>query len=134
MSASHDHRLEEAAFADMTPQEFPLAVAFHIAHGTAKHAEIREATCLAIFGFMLADDMPGLVGFFNQMNAVLDMRPSAPVAEVIRTTNGIGDEMLLLLDEDGQLIYMDGKPAAYSGTVIRWIAEWSMGNEQQTIQ
>lgn len=134
MSARHDHQLEETAFTDMTPLEFPMAVAFHIAHGTAKHAEIREAVCLAIYGFLLADDTPGLVGFFNQMNAVLDMRPSAPVANVMRATNDIGDEMLLLVDGDDQLIYMDGKPAAYSVTVIRWIAEWSMGTDCGTIQ
>lgn len=134
MSARRDHQLEDTAFTDMTPLEFPMAVAFHIAHGTARDTEIREATCLAIYGFLLADDTPGLVGFFNQMNAVLDIHPSAPVANVIQTTNDIGDEMLLLVDGDDQLIYMDGKPAAYSITVIRWIAEWSIGTEQGTIQ
>lgn len=134
MSAMHDRQMEESALADMTPQEFPMGVALQIAHGTAKDAEIREATCLAIYGFLLSDDMAGLAAFFNQMNAALDMRPSSPVADVIRTKNSIGDEMLLMVDNDEQLIYLDGKPAAYSVTVIQWIAEWAIGADCGTIQ
>lgn len=134
MSATHDRRLGDTAFIDLPPDELPMAITLQIANGTIKPTEIQEATCLAIYGFLLANDMAGLAGFFNQMNAVLDMRPSAPVADVWRCPNEIGDEMLLLVDADEELVRMEGRPATYSVTVIQWIAEWAMGTDCGTIQ
>lgn len=134
MSARHDRQLEESALTDMTPQEFPMGVALQIAHGTADAEEIREATCLAIYGFLICEDMPGLVEFFNQMNAALDMRSSATVASVERYIDSIGDEMMALLDADGCLVWMNDKPAVYSVRAINWVAEWAIGTDCGTIQ